>query len=150
MLADLEESWMRWIVAGLAGLLSAVPATAQFAAPEAAVSALYARYKGKAPNNGPGFPSDAAGVRRFLEPGLAQAWLKDGNLGADPFIDGQDWEISGLSIGQPVVTGDRARVQVRFRNFGEPRLLTYRLVRNPDGWRIYDVNGLRRELKVTN
>jgi len=48
MLADLEEAWIEWILAGLAGLLSAAPAMAQFATPEAAVSALYARYKGEA------------------------------------------------------------------------------------------------------
>jgi len=136
------------------------PARAQFATPEAAVRAVYALYR---TNGGPGFPSDGPSVSRFLEPALARAWTKDSAgasegkkfLGADPFIQAQDWDISGLSIQPSQVTGDRASVPVAFRNFNKPVRLTYRLARGQDGWRIYDVTstrgqGLRRDLGLRN
>jgi hypothetical protein len=122
-------------------------AHAQFATPEAAIQALY---DGKNPNNGPGFPSDEAGVRRFLEPGLAKAWLTS-SIGADPFIEGQDWEISSLSISPSEIIGERAVVEVSFRNFNAPVRLVYHLRRDIDGWRVYDItsggaHGLRGDL----
>ena len=88
--------------------------------PEAAIQALYALYGSK---DGPGFSSDQAGAKQFLEPGLARAWLQDhakasagkNVLDFDPFIDAQDWDISGLAIAPSKITGDRATVQVRFR-----------------------------------
>ena len=125
-------------------------AHAQFATPEAAIQALYELYGGKNPNNGPGFPSDEADVRRFLEPGLAKAWLTS-SIGADPFIEGQDWEISSLSISPSEIIGERAVVEVSFRNFNAPVRLVYHLRRDIDGWRVYDMTsggtqGLRRDL----
>jgi hypothetical protein len=62
-----------------------------------------------------------------------------GALSFDPYIDGQDFDITDLEIGDPVLAGDYAAVEVTFRNFGEPRLLTYELVREDGGWRIEDV-----------
>jgi len=122
------------------------PACAQFATPEDAVRAVYELYRSK---DGPGFPSDPAGIGRFLEPVLARAWIRDSAgasqgknfLDADPFIQGQDWDIAGLSIKPAQVMGDRATVRVSFRNFNAPVSVTYHLARRAEGWRIYDVIG---------
>lgn len=62
-----------------------------------------------------------------------------GALGFDPYIDGQDYALSDLEIGAPVLSGDSAVVEVRFSNFGRPTVLTYELVRESDGWKIDDV-----------
>ena len=143
------------LAAGLPG-----PACAQFATPDDAVRAVYAPYRSK---DGPGFPSDSAGVGRFLEPVLARAWLRDSAgasqgkkfLGADPFIQAQDWDISALSIQPAQLTGDRATVPVSFRNFNAPVSVSYHLARGAEGWRIYDVigrggQGLRHDLGLRN
>ena len=53
--------------------------------------------------------------------------------------------------GPSQITGDRATVEVRLRNFNKPVRFIYRLKHDADGWRIYDVatggaQGLRRDL----
>lgn len=66
----------------------------------------------------------------------------DGEMGAlsfDPYIDGQDFELADLKIGDPAISGDRAEVNVSFTNFGDPVSLTYDLVKENGGWRIDDV-----------
>lgn len=133
-------------------------ARAQFATPDSLLRALYALYGPE--GTGPGFPDDPTGIKQFLEPALARALIrvKAGKsevmdfLDYDPFVQGQDWDISALVIGPSTITDGKATVRVKFRNFNEPKRLLYRLVRGTDGWRIYDVatvdggRGLRREL----
>ncbi|KQX39938.1 hypothetical protein ASD04_04605 [Devosia sp. Root436] len=66
----------------------------------------------------------------------------EGEMGAisfDPYIDGQDYDITELDIGTPGIAGDYASVDVTFRNFGEPRALSYDLVLEDGGWKIDDV-----------
>ncbi|QDZ10884.1 DUF3828 domain-containing protein [Devosia ginsengisoli] len=66
----------------------------------------------------------------------------EGEMGAisfDPYIDGQDYDITELEIGAPEMAGDAATVDVTFRNFGEPRALSYELVLEDGGWKIDDV-----------
>lgn len=50
-------------------------------------------------------------------------------------------------------TGDKAVVRAEFKHFGKPVVIDYDLIRNADGWRIYDVRAkgdrsLRQVLKV--
>ena len=40
---------------------------------------------------------------------------------------------------QSVVTGDKARVDVHFKNFGDPTKLVFRMGHTPDGWRVEDI-----------
>ncbi|WP_240229880.1 DUF3828 domain-containing protein [Devosia lacusdianchii] len=66
----------------------------------------------------------------------------EGEMGAlsfDPYIDGQDYEITDFEIGAPGIAGDYASADVTFKNFGEPRSLTYELVLENGGWKIDDV-----------
>ena len=62
-----------------------------------------------------------------------------GALGFDPYVDGQDFEITDFEIGAAGIAGDYASADVTFKNFGEPRTLTYELVLEDGGWKIDDV-----------
>lgn len=62
-----------------------------------------------------------------------------GALGFDPYVDGQDFDITDFKVGTPEITGDDAVVGVTFKNFNEPRSLTYDLVKEDGGWKIDDV-----------
>ncbi|HTN61218.1 MAG TPA: DUF3828 domain-containing protein [Devosia sp.] len=120
----------------LTGIAMAQP----YATPDALLQAFYAPYLAADAN----FDDEAA----FRSTGLqalydadAQA-TPDGEMGAldfDPFIDGQDWEITDLAIGAVGITGDYASAEVSFKNFGEARVLHYDLVKQDGGWKIDDV-----------
>lgn len=97
------------------------------------------------------FPED---VTELFSPTLKQLWegmvarsadLEMPLLDFDPFVDGQDYEISELVISHPAVDGDSAIVAVSFLNFGEPRELRYTLVRRVEGWKIDDIESLAGE-----
>ncbi|MET3924768.1 DUF3828 domain-containing protein [Devosia sp. 2618] len=62
-----------------------------------------------------------------------------GALGFDPYVDGQDYELTDFEIGAPGIAGDYASSTVTFKNFGEPRSLTFEMVREDGGWKIDDV-----------
>lgn len=68
-----------------------------------------------------------------------------GALGFDPYINGQDWTITELSIGEPVLEGDRGTVSVTFRNFDVEQTLVYSIVREADGWKVDDVESMAGE-----
>jgi hypothetical protein len=118
---------------------SGLAAAQTYATPQALLEAFYEPY----------FTGDfAEDESRFRSRTLQALYDNDarvtpeGEMGAlsfDPYIDGQDFDITDLEIGDPVLAGDYAAVEVTFRNFGEPRLLTYELVREDGGWRIEDV-----------
>ena len=66
----------------------------------------------------------------------------EGEMGAlsfDPYVDGQDYEITEFEIGAAGIAGDYASADVTFNNFGEPRRLMFELVREDGGWKIDDV-----------
>jgi len=62
-----------------------------------------------------------------------------GALSFDPYIDGQDYELTDFVIEPAAITGDTATVGVKFNNFETPIELTYELVNERGGWRINDV-----------
>jgi hypothetical protein len=70
-------------------------------------------------------------------------------LGADPFIDAQDFEISAVAITVRQQGPDKAVGTVKFRNIVQNITLTLELVKLKDGWRIDDIrtsNGSLRAL----
>lgn len=120
----------------LTGIAMAQP----YATPDALLQAFYAPYLTADAN----FDDEAA----FRSTGLQALYdadaeaTPDGEMGAldfDPFIDGQDWEITDLEIGAAGIAGDYASVEVSFKNFGEARTLHYDLVKEDGGWKIDDV-----------
>lgn len=62
-----------------------------------------------------------------------------GALGFDPYVDGQDFELTDFEIGAPGIAGEYASADVTFKNFGQPRTLNYEMVFEDGGWKIDDV-----------
>lgn len=111
-----------------------------YAEPTDLLEALYAPYFSG------DFPEDETQFRSAALQALYDAdeeITPDGEMGAlsfDPFVDGQDYEITDLVIGAPGIAGDFASADVTFLNFGEPRSLTFEMVREDGGWKIDDVS----------
>ena len=94
------------------------------------------------------FPEDPT---ELFSPTLMQLWEESAarSEGAeipiidfDPYINAQDYDLSGLTIADPVITGDEAMVAVAFENFGEPQELRFWLVRVEEGWKIDDIESM--------
>lgn len=62
-----------------------------------------------------------------------------GALSFDPYIDGQDFDLTDLTFSEPQIDGDTAIVDVNFNNFDQAQHLVYDLVFENGGWRIDDV-----------
>jgi hypothetical protein len=62
-----------------------------------------------------------------------------GQIGADPFLNGQDGEIKKLSLDTIPVGPGKATVIASFRSFGKPVAVQFRMVRENGGWRIDDI-----------
>lgn len=123
-------------VLAFTGIVAAQP----YDTPDALLQAFYARYLAADAD----FSDDGA----FRSSGLQALYdadaeaTPDGEMGAldfDPFIDGQDWEITDLQIGAAGIAGDYASADVTFKNFGEERTLSYDMVKEDGGWKIDDV-----------
>ena len=76
--------------------------------------------------------------------GLYDADMKEANgdigrIDFDPYINGQDYTITKLLIGEPCYAGRKAVVHVTFDNFETPQDLGYLLVNENGGWKIDDV-----------
>jgi hypothetical protein len=130
---------------GLASTTNAAP-TAEPSA-KSFVEAIYAAYQGK-DGNGIALDKDAT-VRRYFAPDLAQLIINDsrqaarrgevGALDGDPFVDAQDWEISGVEVTVQDIATDKARATVRFENRERPSTVVLDLVKLKPGWRIRDI-----------
>lgn len=62
-----------------------------------------------------------------------------GQIGADPFLNGQDGEVKKLSLDTLPVTAGKATVIASFRSFGKPVGVEFRMIREDSGWRIDDI-----------
>jgi hypothetical protein len=89
-------------------------------------------------------------AQRLFEPALSAAIVGDARaadgrldgkplLDYDPFVQGDDYEINGLSIRILEATASTAMGVVAFRNYGRPAELRFVLVRNRGSWRIRDM-----------
>jgi Protein of unknown function (DUF3828) len=114
---------------------------------QAFVEAIYKPYANK-DYKGADY-STPANLRRYFEPQLANAMIKDmaaaakrkevSALDGDPFIDAQDWEISDVTV-ETKTSGKAAISTVKFINLKVPKTVTLDLVKTPAGWRIADIN----------
>jgi Protein of unknown function (DUF3828) len=111
------------------------------------VTRIYDAYKSK---NSRGYSIESeADIRRTFEPALAALIIKDQKaaakrhdvsaLDSDPFVDGQEWDISGLSIAVNNVTPGKAVAVVNFKNFGKPTKVVLNLVKVKNDWQIADI-----------
>ena len=62
-----------------------------------------------------------------------------GQIGADPFLNGQDGEVKRLSFDTIPVAAGKATVVANFRSFGKPVAVQFQMVRENGGWRIDDI-----------
>ncbi len=71
-----------------------------------------------------------------------------GDIGAidfDVFVNGQDYQLTQLSIGEPMPEEGGVTVPVTFKNFDTPESLLFHLVREEGGWKINDIESLTAE-----
>ena len=120
---------------GLTGLASAQT----FDTPQALLEAFYAPYfSGEFTEDESPFFSDEL---EALYAADAEA-TPEGEIGAldfDPFVDGQDFELTDFEIGAPGIAGDYASADVTFNNMGHPTTLAYEFVKENGSWQIDDV-----------
>ncbi|CAH1671478.1 conserved exported hypothetical protein [Hyphomicrobiales bacterium] len=86
---------------------------------------------------------------RLMSQSLAALFARDdlyqdesgemGQIGADPFLNGQDGEIKKLSFDTIPVAAGKATVFATFRSFGKPAAVEFKMVRENGGWRIDDI-----------
>lgn len=86
---------------------------------------------------------------RLLSAGLAALFARDdlyqdesgemGQIGADPFLNGQDGEVKKLSLDTIPVAAGKATVMATFRSFGRPVTARFEMLRENGGWRIDDI-----------
>lgn len=129
----------------------AIPARAGDDVPRGPVEEAYAitiktlASKGKAPPP----PWRPPHRDRLLSKSLAALFARDdlyqeesgdmGQIGADPFLNGQDGEVKKLSFDTIPVAAGKATVQANFRSFGKPVTVLFQMVRENGGWRIDDI-----------
>jgi Protein of unknown function (DUF3828) len=111
------------------------------------VAGIYDAYKGK---NGNGHPLDNERIiRRYFEPSLAAAILKDqraaarrqevGTLDFDPFVDAQDWDIDTFDIAVSDAGPDKAAATVKFSNSKQDSTVVLDLVKIKGEWKISNI-----------
>ena len=136
---------------GVLGLaLGAMSAGGAFAADLSAqdfLARIYATYKGK---DAKGIDLNKPGATaRYFSPSLARLIDADvkaakgevGQLGADPFIDAQDFEIAAFAIEVKELAPGKALGTVKFKNFTEDQTVTLDLVKLKTGWRVDEIRG---------
>lgn len=118
---------------------------------DAFLNAIYSAYKGSSDKGAKGIPlnSDET-IQRYFEPSLAAEIIKDAaeakkrgdvpKLNGDPFIDGQDWEITKFNVAVKEAGADKAVGTVTINNFGKDIPINLNLVKQPDGWRIANIS----------
>ncbi len=120
-------------------LALATPALAQsYDSPRALLEALYAGYM--PPNEFPPTqaPLQSERLNALFEKDQQEADGEIGRIDFDPYVNGQDYQITDLIIGEPLLAGGKAAVKVTFANMGTPQELGYLLV-DEDGWKVDDV-----------
>lgn len=127
-------------LAFLAFALIVTPSVAQdYSDPRAVIEALYDGY-GSAydypPDQSPLFSERLNGL---YEVDAKEANGEIGRIDFDPFINGQDYQLTALKIDEPYVAGGKAVVRVSFENMGTPNEVGILLVKDSAGWKIDDV-----------
>jgi uncharacterized protein DUF3828 len=131
----------RFALAFLVSVAGALPAFA-FDTPQGLVKAVYEPYANA------DFDWSSYDESKLRSKALNDLFAKDagetpedevGRLDFDPYVDGQDYQLTDLKIGTPAVSGDAASLEVTFHNFEQAEDLTYALVKEADGWKIDDV-----------
>lgn len=62
-----------------------------------------------------------------------------GPVDFDVFVDGQDYQLSGLTIGDPTPEPGGVTVPVSFKNFDTAESLVFHMIQEGGSWRINDI-----------
>jgi hypothetical protein len=65
-----------------------------------------------------------------------------GPVDFDVFVNGQDYQLTDLAIGESSPEGDGVTIPVSLKNFGEPQSLVFHFVKEDGGWKISDIESL--------
>lgn len=132
---------MRLTLAAAVLLAALAPAFAvDFTSPRAVVEALYEPYFQPTDN----FDYTRLEDDPYLSAGLLALYARDleeagegiGRIDFDPYINGQDFQVTDLAVGEPVYAGGRAVVGVTFKNFEQPQDMGFLLVKEGEAWKI--------------
>jgi hypothetical protein len=63
-----------------------------------------------------------------------------GNLDFDPLFSAQDFKITKLRVGAPIVDGENVFVPVSFNNFGKRTSLKFLLVNEGGVWKVANID----------
>jgi hypothetical protein len=120
-----------------------------FADPKKVVEALYTPYQGA---------YNDFNWRRWDETQLYSTGLKDlfekdrveangeiGRIDFDPWINGQDYLVTALSIGDAEISDDKASVPVTFKNFDSEQNASISLALEDGRWKVDDVENFGAE-----
>jgi hypothetical protein len=130
---------LRVAAALLIAALASAPAAAQsFDDPRELLEAFYAGYM--APNEFPPAeePFRSERLNQLFEQDMIDAGEGIGRVDFDVFVNGQDYLVTDLDIGEPYMAGGKAVVSVTLRNMDELQQLGFLLV-NEGGWKIDNV-----------
>lgn len=109
-----------------------------FDTPKKLIDAVYAPYLARtdppAPNT---YYSDS--LRQLTAAKIERDGPEAEVLAFDPFVDGQNALVFDFVASEPVIIGDRALVNVTFKNFAHPTALTLALIEEAGGWKVDDV-----------
>jgi hypothetical protein len=113
-------------------LVAASPASAAGCAiPEDCIKQVFSMYVGKR--------NPKLNLASLFDPDVRKLMKRAKPAEYDFFIQGQDFQISGLRISKAQFKGDRARVAVEFRNFDKPNRMVYEFVQQGDRWFITEI-----------
>ena len=135
---------MRLTLAAVALVASLAPALAvDFSSPKAVVEALYEPYFQPSETFDyqllDATPLQSAGLNALFEKDREEAGDGIGRIDFDPYVNGQDFELTQLHVAEPVYVAGRAVVAVGFANFGQPRDMGFILVKEGEDWKIDDM-----------
>ena len=75
----------------------------------------------------------------------AEANTPDDDVGPvdfDVFVNGQDYQLTELKIGEAAPEPTGVSVPVSFKNFGDAQSLVFHLIKEGGGWKINDIESL--------
>jgi hypothetical protein len=128
--------------------LSLQAAHAAFQTPESLVRNVYAYYGESSPGFTGGLPRDPETAKQFFDPGLLRQWTAAKSPPYDFFVQSRTWKIGAVSIAVLRKEFDRTYVTVNFSNRDKPVTLNFIVVKDRDGWLIYDVETPHDSLRM--
>lgn len=135
------------------GLLLAfvAPAAAQtpiFDDPAGLVDYAYQPYRNAAPANWAAKPIYSPSLLALFKTEAARTAAGDAAaLDFDPFVNGNDYQLTDLSITETATRNDKSLVAVSFTNSGAAQQLMFTLVRRVEGWKIDDIESVQPGLE---